>query len=341
MKFNSITEIKSHFHLEGSDDKLIKKKLKRIIRNNHPDKNGGEFKNDIDEQLYHEAKDALDCLNKQDQLVISPNNADNLTLAVSQALKALALTKEENAKERILENTESNLTNKIQQSIIAYHNKYSAPKITSIAIATVLTGLWIFPNAIKDNPLLSQLSNYYKELTVLWLISLMFNGYLWMRIKFLEKQDEQIKKNYKLESTQNKIFNIFILWEYIIDDKYSFREDTLVINFNKEMLMDFLIRRYTYFNDRFHHLGPIDIWLHKDEIKDIERKFRDYSDRKHDQKTAFASIAIGSFMPMPGEIDIELAETICDLIIGRLVSKNIISRLNDKQLSDTYEYIVL
>lgn len=298
MRFNTIEEIKSYFNfanLEGSDKKSISKKLKKIIRDNHPDKNGGEFKDDKGEQLFHDAQSALEFLSQQDKIILSPANIDNLSLVLSQVLKDISLRNQENNSSIIVNKTEETLGDKIQQSITAYHNKHSTPKITSIAIAAVLTGLWVFPNAIKDNPLLSQLSGHYKELTVLWIFSLIFSGALWLKTTELEKRDEQIKNSYKLESTQNKIFKLFILRTHIIAEQYSFDGDIMSINFNKEMLMNFLVRRFTYFEDMFHHFGPIDIWSHKDEISSIERSYRDYSDRIHDQRTPFSFLVHGNF----------------------------------------------
>ncbi len=69
MEFNSLNEIKEEFGIESEEVDSVKKELKKLIKDIHPDKNNGEFKNKLDKKNYHNIQSALDFLEKGFEVV--------------------------------------------------------------------------------------------------------------------------------------------------------------------------------------------------------------------------------------------------------------------------------
>jgi hypothetical protein len=334
MDFKSLDEIISHFELDNNDVEDLKKELKNLIKKIHPDRNKGEFKNDEDKDLYMEIQDALEFLEGSGRTSLATNN--DIT-ALAKVLKDLATTRKDEVAAESIEKKGSSLTTKLQDSITAFHKQNTTPKITSIVATTLITGLWIFPSTVKDHPLLGALYQYNKEFTIIWLFSLFAMGLLWLRIKSAERRDEQIKRSYKLESTQNFIFSLFTKWMCANHKNYSINENKRVILFSKDDLISFLINRYNFLQRQLRGTENKHQFEIEKIIKDIEKE--GVFDEDNHRKSPFNPFyQATSFLPKPGEIDLEIAQLICDLIIDRLNAKGAITKSAAKSLSDIYEY---
>ncbi|MES2838050.1 MAG: hypothetical protein V4667_11040 [Bacteroidota bacterium] len=330
MDFKSIDEIISHFDLDVSEADEIKRELKSLIKKVHPDKNHGSFKSDKDKDFYMEIQSALEFLESGNTSLATKNDIT----ALAKVLKDLAITRKEEVATESIEKKNSSLTVKLQDSITDFHRQHSTPKITSLVITTIITALWAFPTIVKDHPLLGFLYQFNGEFTIIWITSLFAMGMLWTRIKTAERKDEAIKKNYKLESTQNAIFTLFTKWLAANLHHYEIREKKRYLKFSKDDLISFLTTRFNFFQRRLRGNEN----LHRYEIEKLIKEIEESKDFQIDYRKRNPFHIFFRFLPNPGEIDLEIAQMICDLIIDRLNTKGVITKSTEKSLSDIYEF---
>jgi hypothetical protein len=166
---------------------------------------------------------------------------------------------------------------------------------------------------------------------MIWLSSLFFSGILWVKIKASERRDEEIKRSYKLEATQNYIFTLFAGWLRINHKNYEIRNDKYFVKFTKDDLINFLVTRYEPLRRHMRGTENLPSYEFRDRIESFEKKSFDPNERY--RRTLF-----WNFLPRPGEIDLEIAQLLCDLILDRLFSKGVVTKLESKKLSDVFEY---
>lgn len=335
MNFDSLDDIIAHFDFNVKDAEEVKKELKNLIKEVHPDKNKGDFKNEKDKTFFYEIQAALKYIEKSNPN-FSLSNQNEIT-ALTKVLTELALTKKEDSIAESVEKKNSSLTTKLQDSITSFHNLNSSPKITGIVATTIITALWAFPSIVKDHPLLKILYNYNREFTVIWIISLFFMGTLWLKIKSSERYDEEIKRSYRLDSTQNYIFTLFIKWMKVNHINYEIINKKRVITFSKDDLINFLTTRFKTLQRRLRGTETLQSYEIEKEIKRIEESGGFENDIYRRRSISPFSL-FSNFLPKPGEIDLEVAQLICDLIIERLSAKGVITKSELKSLSDKFVY---
>ena len=331
MNFESLDDIIAHFGLDATSSEEVKKELKKLIKELHPDKNGGEYKSIKDKDTHHEIQEAF-------EFIAAINNSlatKKEITALTKVLKDLAITKKEESASEQIEKKRTSLSSKIQESVIHYHKQNNTPKISGLVIASLITALWAFPNVVKDHPILSFLLEYNLEFTIVWLSSLSFAGALWLKIQSAEKQDEQIKKSYKLESTQNGIFRIFIEWAAINPRNFDYVDKKKIVQFTKEELITFLITRYDIFQRKLSGLEYLRDHELRREIEQLEEIYFKNQRHNYGSKGIFS---FTRFIKRPGTIDLELAQVLADLIVERLTSKEVLSIKKTKSISDKYEF---
>ena len=338
MKFNCLNDIIEYFKLSTNSVEDIEKELKVLLKPLHPDSNQSDkFKNAREEKLYYEIRSALDFLD-ENKNVNSLTTKDEIT-ALVEIVKTLTLVKEEKTKEDLIEKKEVVLTGKIQESIKIFHKSYSVPKITSLVLTGILTAMWLFPTTVKEHPVLSSIFKNSENSYIFVFFSffsLFITSMIWIKVKVTEKRDNEIKSSYKLESTQNNIFSHFIKWKIVMFEKHKIDEKNGYVNvrFCRDDLIDFLINQYSLIS-RYMRLKRLNEFDEKYLWENLE--FQNYcKDRyKHFKNNSSQSI---NFFPIVGEITLEIAQLVSDLIIERLKLKEIIVKSNEKNLSDYYEY---
>lgn len=329
MDFKTIEEIISHFKLNNKEVEEIKKELRNIRKNIHPDKTQGEFKNNEDKDIFNNIQQALDFLDQQ-AFTTLPATKNDIT-ALTTVLKEFALTRKETLDSEAISKRDSVLTSKIQESINTFHKLHTTPKITGVIITSVVTALWAFPSIVKTHPLLSVLYDFNKEFTIIWLFCLIITSFFWLKIKKIEKIDKEIKQNFKLESTQNYIFSLFIKWMHATDKGYEFLDEKHVYHFCKDDLIRFLLTRYEILQSYLRNTDNLRYY-------EIIRKISDFEDDSNKLNYKKKPTLLFNYLPVPGEINMEIAQLICDLIIDRLNAKEVIIKSKEKSLSDYYEY---
>ena len=299
----------------------------------HPDKTEGNFENDDDKQTFLNLQNAIKFLEKKSskQLTIHQTNTQ-----VAEILKDFTKSKKIQHYVDIEERKSLKLANTLDSNVKNFQAKTKVPKITTVAITTVITGLWLFPNLVKDHPVLSVLYKFNFEFSIVWLIVLLASCILWLKIKSIEATEEDIMRSYKMESTQNKMFSLFIKWVQHDYQKIEFKKDHSgkYVHFTADDLTNFLINRYDLFQIYLkRNTNDTERFEFIKQIKDDEEI--GYFDELQKRRNNLFS-KLKQFLPNPGEINLEIAQMLTDLILQRLLTKEIISVSDKKNLSETY-----
>lgn len=303
MHYKDIDEIRKEFGLQTSDIVEIKSKLRKLLQDIHPDKNNGNFKNDAERAKYDKIIAALDFIETPRALVVK-TELTALTKVVTELIQA-------NKSNDYVHKYETELSKKVETSIKLYHSSHLFPKITSSVVTALLTFIWLSPNSFADNPILSKyLSSTSPLFSVIWLTSIIFSIQLWYILNRKEQRELRLKTNLNLENTQNQIFHEFINWK-VRNSESAIK----IISFNKTELIDFItnlrinrneIRYETGLSERQERLQNIPFFLLTNNVS----------------------------------IDIELAQSLTDLIIARAEKKGVVELEKSKSLTDKYKIIV-
>ncbi len=290
MKFESVEQITKEFDLEFISIANLKRELKTKLAKFHPDRNGGSFKSNGDKEIYESLISAYDFVSSQKTDIVSRDEISALT----KAIKDLAVEKNKTKTEEVL-------AERIDNSIKSYSSIHLLPKISTTAIASVISILWLFPETVSEHQILSSLiepsSNGF---TFLWLGTMFFSGIIWIILKLLEMKNASMKKTFNLESTQNMLFNEFVRYQLYDDDII----ERGYMKFRKEDLIEFI---------RGFNLGK----------------------RKYDYKRGYRLSPLSLFLDNRN-INLELHQCLADLIINKAVLKGLVTVDKSKSLSDEY-----
>ena len=232
MKYKSIDEIIKDFGINSTDIGDIKKELRQILKDIHPDKNGDRFKSKLDEINYHKILSALEFF-EQEFALVTKAELTALTTIIKDSSSPLKEQKQIEV-----------LDKKIDALIKTYKDSNYTPKISSAVISVIITFLWLFPTTIKEHPVLSRLILPNSLIfTIVWFYSLFITGGYWLLTKRRENRIEEATKKLNLESIQNRLFDIFV--KSNLADK-----ETECINFSKDDLISFLKKLFmNYFQN--------------------------------------------------------------------------------------------
>lgn len=201
--FDSIEQIKKEFNIKVDQVHGIRKELKRIQASIHPDKNNGEFISDSEKNQYlsiNEAIDYIDNYNEKRALMPLREITDLVNV-----IKELIPSSAEKQESKLVENLETKIKN------IKDRHKYWYPKITSTAIFAVLSFIWLFPSALKENPILNKFIDIDGSIIFgIWITSFIITAFVWLVLL----REEELERNFlsvlKTETMQDSIFVGFI-----------------------------------------------------------------------------------------------------------------------------------
>jgi hypothetical protein len=337
MEFTTIEEIKEYFGIETEDVEEIRKKLKILLSEIHPDKNGGKHKNRKQQRDYEELSNAITFIdNTNTSLVLTRNEWKG----VLQKIEELAIFKTKN--DYITEDEISKqLDTSINTSVIKFQKKHFSYKISSLIAVTLITTLWTFPSIIEGHKILKRL--IYPDsiqFTIFWLTSLTITSIIWLYAKVLDKKDDIIKKSYNLDSTQNSIFKLFLAWlhsAYSHSVTYNTELHKHSYSFTKDDIVNFVLNYYKPFYREFNaELSSTDYELYQSIYKHFDKdkkKVIEISKKQRHNRHLFL------IFREPGEIDIELAQKIAEVIIGKLLTRKLVTLSNKKTFSETYSFL--
>tara|TARA_R110001599_G_scaffold1454_4_gene7057 strand:+ start:36491 stop:37339 length:849 start_codon:yes stop_codon:yes gene_type:complete len=196
--------IKDQFGIEEESMDELRSKLRSIQAEYHPDKNGGSFYDEYSESKYHELDEAISYIDS-----ISKNNSELVTIsAVTDLTKAVtAMVTAQN----IVSSKDTLLSSEINRSIESYRSRLKTPRIALTALTVGISAIWMFPNTVKEHPVLSKFINFDSmTANIAWLNMLIFAVGFWVITWRREELTKERRESLKTESVQNRLFTSFI-----------------------------------------------------------------------------------------------------------------------------------
>lgn len=162
----------------------------------------------------------------------------------------------------------------------------------------------------------------------------MLTSFIWIYTKTIEKKDSILKQNFLLDSTQDDIFKLFCAWIRNVNYK-NFDSDKKTYNFSRNQLYNFILNHYKSLNKEYEEiteLSDIDLYLK------IATDYKGAKELLVYTKSDSLKDRLLFFFNKPGEIDIELANNLTDIMIEKLLFREMIKIENKQAFSDIYSY---
>lgn len=232
--YTSLQQIREDFQIAEEDPETIRTRLRMKQSSIHPDRTGGSFASKEDETLFHRLGIAIEFLDNRDKYgaLVSVSAVTDLTKAVTELIKAQS---------SVPDNT---LSEKIKDQIQSYRSRFALPKITISAITVALTAVWIFPNTVKDHPILGKWFDPSSSLFgIAWIYVLLSTVAFWLLVWRNEERQREFQESLKTEMVQNRIFRDFL--RHFEKNKFSIED-----------LVDFIIDRHPR---SYHFLPPFSL----------------------------------------------------------------------------------
>jgi hypothetical protein len=192
---------------------------------------------------------------------------------------------------------ELKLSDQINASITKIKSQRLLPKITVSSLTAILTALWVFPSTISEHTILK---NYVdinsKAFSYLWLCCLISTVVMWIRFSITEAREKDFRTRLNTESVQNKLFEEFL-----------YRN------------ADTMKEKFTFTKDDF--INSINSMHERRYFPSINSFFRYF---------------INPFFLRGDSIDIELAQSLANVIFTLAEQKKIIQKSNSPSLSDQF-----
>ncbi|WP_339211876.1 hypothetical protein [Paenibacillus sp. FSL L8-0333] len=228
-----IESIKRDFELKGYTLLELRTELVKKMAAIHPDKNGGAFIDPDTEEQYYKYNGAIEFIDKQ-------TASGTSLITVNDAKELIETFTKQIAQTTSSRDTDLIFAQRVDRSMGVIRKKFRLPKITTATITAVLSAMWIFPNQVKDHPILGQLINVESLMfTYIWFYALMGTVILWYGLYSFEQKQERFLRNTNTAFYQNKVFKSFIANEVRNDT-----EESVPIIFTKEHLMIYLMDSY-------------------------------------------------------------------------------------------------
>lgn len=331
MEFSTIDEIKEHFGIEANDNAELRKILKQRLLHVHSDTTKGEYKSKVQKREHEEIQLAIDFIDiNRNELVLSKKE----WLDIKNKIDELSVIRQKESfeeKEKMI----TVLKDNIKYSITKYRKSHLSLKVSSIVVTSIITAIWAFPFTLGNNVLLNNIPFFKSPLfSIIWIFLLGFTGFIWIYTKSIEKKDSILKQNFLSDSTQDDIFKLFCAWIRNINYK-NFNSDNKTYNFSRNQLYNFILNHYNSLHDNYEEII---------ELTDTELYLRiatDYKGAKelltYTKSDSFKDRLL-FFFSKPGDIDIELANNLTDIMIEKLLLREMIKIENKQAFSDIYSY---
>lgn len=199
-------EICGKYGIESSDLEEIRRELKRLLKEEHPDTS----KDVYNEEYYISIKKDMEYIEEQIKFKSSGD------IILSHKDIALILSNIVNKREV----SEKSLVDYLDKSIVTQkelsHNRNKTPRYTSAGVLTMLTALWLFPEKLIEHPSIKIIfekvnyNDFAQYSTLIWLFVLVYTWRLWLKLKRQEYIENNIINSLQLERIQNKLFDSFL-----------------------------------------------------------------------------------------------------------------------------------
>lgn len=230
MNWTSTEQIVKDLGLVSQHDDFneLKRELRTKIAELHPDKNGGAFSSQEDEDGYNAVSSAYEFVNlanRQSTALIPVTQIPAIIKAVREAQTAPTQLQVNQLQSECREESRLNT-----------HNHYTFPRISSGVFGTICLALFTFSNSLADHPILGPLvMNSFFNITMLILAC--FSGAFFLRTWFRERQEATLTEYYMSEKARRGIF------DEILNSMQGVPEDAAPRQFSIRNVMD-EIERY-------------------------------------------------------------------------------------------------
>lgn len=199
--FTTLDQIKEEFKIAEETPEAIREKLRLQQSLIHPDRNAGKFTSEEDEKLFHRLAGAIEFIDHRNDpgALVSVSVVTDLTKAVTELVKAQS------------PRPPNILYEQIRDEIRSYRSRFRFPTIALSAITVVLSAVWIFPNTIKEHPILGNwLDPSSNIFAIMWLYALLITVVFWVLVWWREERQREFQESLKTEMVQNRIFRDFL-----------------------------------------------------------------------------------------------------------------------------------
>ena len=289
-------QFRKKYGLTAKDREGLKEEIKQKLAELHPDKSGGEFRSDDEKQQYLRLSMAKGEL---DEILYS-----NSQLVPISVVKDLITVIDD--KKQLL--NQEKLEEKLKTSIARYINKAKRkallPKISSAAIAAIVSFIWFFPNSLKNHPILKNWVDFDNPaFNMIWFFILSIAIAFWVVDYLRQNRQEELSSILQEEQFQNELFERFIT----VNKKRGKRR------FTKSDFINFLASR---------------------ELEESERLEIDGSEPR---KSLFPHELINRGYFLLRRIDRDMAGNVAEIVFLRAETNGVITKSTQKALSVVYE----
>ena len=255
----SLDDIRERFGIfESASAQEVRRELKELIRNNHPDATSGGFISAEQEATYHAAREAAELIDNLPEQGLASLSASSEQLELVRSEIQTVSEKQENF-EMVLQDIRSKLEESAEKSeqglrresassrideletstsryidskVKEIHLKAYIPVVTFTALSVIFAALLFLPQRIGDNQALQQLIDVQSVLfTRLWLTSFVLVAVIWLISWYLEsryrRSYETLARNYYQEDLFRRFTRFMRSFPNIAKGQYGFSKSDL------------------------------------------------------------------------------------------------------------------
>lgn len=365
--FRNIEEIRAEFGLTGQEPDRLRRELKKMLFDLHPDKNDGVFSSESDQEEFYKLTEAISFLSQSIQPV---QEQSNHLISVQEAIELIRTVerkeivsqeKEEQEQKRVQEQERKSeqLSNKLKLQYRGWRNRRRVPPVSLSVVTAIITFLWLLPDQLSGNKITNTLvygsDQFYAQFTVVWLLLLLLTVWLWLFCYFKEQSYKRIMDRLKLEVVQDQFFNTFPIFENFkyLSSRHSPLTPTRLqeLQFTKKALIEH-IRGSTYllaepdenvFPWFFKHLsakGRMAKKMKKAVLHEYEKKYRQQPYTRKEFAEEVNKRLMQHYLNQRYRLDDMVTQELADIILLRAQQRGIIQEAEQVEtFSSVYEFI--
>ncbi len=206
-----LDKIKKNYNLHQDSLLEIKRKLKQILKEAHPDNNEGHYnKNEfekINEDLEYIESEILK-ENMKKEITISSGDLLNIIQEPSFVEAFVKLNESDMMRDK--------LDKSIEKQSLKFTHQFKIRRYSLTSITALVSFLWLIPDKVREHPVFQYLFSldkyniFFGILLIFWLVLLIVTIIYWIYTLKLELVEKEILENVKNEDKQNDIFMNFV-----------------------------------------------------------------------------------------------------------------------------------
>lgn len=195
MEFASIEQIRQYFNIAGSDQDAVRRHLRQLLKQVHPDTRPGERLSAHEQNLLVHITRALACLNETG----APRERTDLVRAVTSLVPPERTARHAPALEHLTA------------------QRAGAARAVGRTLQLVLDGavlamslLWLFPNLAAPHPVLGRISTGHPVFLTLWIGTTLLALTTWAVRRMWRSREQTHKHSLRLARTRDRLFADFL-----------------------------------------------------------------------------------------------------------------------------------